>query len=156
MSSKTEFLSSGQRKFKMKSISSIKSRSIWECRKRVSNTHYSYQFDVCAVWILEPEPSTWRFHPVRLYWNLMEKVVSLDFYDFYNYLCKLRTCRMKPQMALYQKGEDHRLYFAKYLWWQRKETSHRTEGILRLASNEAWGIRRNVDVTPVTLGCKGH
>ena len=42
--------------------------------------------------------------------------------------------------------------FEKYLWLQRKETSLKTEeGILRLASNEAWGIRRNVDVTPVTL-----
>ena len=131
--------------------------AVWSLVSEVSIKWSSLfiSISVSAVWIMEPEPSTWRFHPVRLYWNLMEKVVSLDFYDFY-YLCKLRTCRMKPQMALYQKGEDHRLYFAKYLWWQRKETSHRTEGILRLASNEAWGIRRNVDVTPVTLECKGH
>ena len=117
------------------------------CRKSGSNAHYSYQFDVWTVWILEPDSSTWRFHSVRPFENLMEKVVCLDFLDFY-YFCKLRTCRLEgPEDSLAEKGGALVEFWEILVVTKKRDIS---EGILRWASNEAWGISRNVDVTLVT------
>ena len=89
--------------------------AVWSLVSEVSIKWSSLfiSISVSAVWIMEPEPSTWRVHPVRLFSEPMEKCVELK--------ASLLACpSMRSLHAEYFQPQKRNYVPTVSLYWQRR------------------------------------